>query len=421
MASLKQQTKTQKQNLQGQGQGHQVQSHRHVILPDMLQNKTRKNLEAILDLRQGQGHKVIHTSLVKNRKNQELLPVQCHGQDHTIVHPGLMQNRKSQKILQGPYPGQGHMMDDMLQNQNHNLRKNHTRNRQDIQDLNLGPFRIHPQGHPQGQLQGHPQGQLQGHLQDLPISHIKRSQNQNIGRGCININTVRRQVQGHPDLGQCQGRIKHRHKHRSSRSRSRSKSRSRKSERRSRLQSRKRRSRKHHSYSDSDSDTSVDRHHKKHGDPRKLPKSLRFDGKSNWLSFKRKFKSYRHVLKWSKTESKDYLLCSLEGKALDFVTVTATNFENYSFRKIMKKLESRFGVQELKGTSKAKFRQAYQKSEESLEDWADRVMTLATPAFVDLPEQHLNKRQSLNFVKDVVTRMQQNRFILNNLLQWKRP
>ena len=98
-------------------------------------------------------------------------------------------------------------MDDMLQNQNHNLRKNHTRNRQDIQDLNRGPFRIHPQGHPQGQLQGHPQGQLHGHLQDLPISHIKRSQNQNIGRGSINMNTVHRQGQGHPDLGQCQGRI----------------------------------------------------------------------------------------------------------------------------------------------------------------------------------------------------------------------
>ena len=94
-------------------------------------------------------------------------------------------------------------------------------------------------------------------------------------------------------------------------------------------------------------------------------------------------------MKSSKTESKDYLLWSLEGKALDFVTVTATNIVEYSFRKIMKKLESRFGVQELKETSKAKFRQAYQKSEESPEDWADRVMTLATPAFVDLPEQHL--------------------------------
>ena len=82
-------------------------------------------------------------------------------------------------------------MDDILQNLNQNLRKNHARNRPDIRDLNQGQFRIHPQGH----------------LQDLPISHIKRGQNQNIGRGCININTVHRQVQGHPDQGQCQGRI----------------------------------------------------------------------------------------------------------------------------------------------------------------------------------------------------------------------
>ena len=43
-------------------------SHRHVILLDMLQKKTRKNLEVILDLRQGQGQKVINTSLGKNRK-----------------------------------------------------------------------------------------------------------------------------------------------------------------------------------------------------------------------------------------------------------------------------------------------------------------------------------------------------------------
>ena len=47
--------------------------------------------------------------------------------------------------------------------------------------------------------------------------------------------------------------------------------------------------------------------------------------------------------------------------------------------------------------SKAKFRQAYQKPEESLEDWADRVMTLATPAFVDLPDEHLKTEAIAKF------------------------
>ena len=98
-----------------------------------------------------------------------------------------------------------------------------------------------------------------------------------------------------------------------------------------------------------------------------------------------------------KGESKDYLMWSLEGKALDFLTITKIDLEKYSFRKIMKKLETRFGVKELTETSKAKFRQAFQKQDESLEDWADRVMTLATPALVDLPEDHLKKEAIARF------------------------
>lgn len=132
----------------------------------------------------------------------------------------------------------------------------------------------------------------------------------------------------------------------------------------------------------------------KHGNPQKHPKALRFDGKSNWLSFKKKFDSYRKVMKWSEAESKDYLMWSLEGKALDFFTITKTDLEKCSFRKIIKKLEARFGVKELTKTSKAKFRQSFQRPDESLEDWADRVMTLATPAFVNLPEKGSSEKRS---------------------------
>ena len=101
-------------------------------------------------------------------------------------------------------------------------------------------------------------------------------------------------------------------------------------------------------------------------------------------------------MKWSETESKDYLW-SLEGKALDFFTITTTDIEKYSFHRIIKRFEAKFGVKELTETSKAKFRQACQKPEETLEDWADRVMTLATPAFVDLPDEHLKTEEIAKF------------------------
>ena len=177
---------------------------------------------------------------------------------------------------------------------------------------------------------------------------------------------------------------------------SRSRSRSRSYRTKTRSKKTKRRSHRHSPHSDSDTDSSVDRC-LRHGNPRKHPKALRFDGKTNWLSFKKKFDSYRKVMRWSEEESKDYLIWSLEGKALDFLTITKIDLEKYSFRRIMKKLETRFGVKELTETSKAKFRQAYQRQDESLEDWADHVMTLATPAFVDLPEDHLKKEAIARF------------------------
>ena len=191
----------------------------------------------------------------------------------------------------------------------------------------------------------------------------------------------------------------HKHKRHSSscsESQSRSRTRSRSQRTKTRSKKTKRRSHHHSPHSDSDTDSSVDRC-SRHGNPRKHPKALRFDGKTNWLSFKKKFDSYRKVMRWSEEESKDYLMWSLEGKALDFLTITKIDLEKYSFRKIMKKLETRFGVKELTETSKAKFRQAFQKQDESLEDWADRVMTLATPAFVDLPEDHLKREAIARF------------------------
>ena len=69
-----------------------------------------------------------------------------------------------------------------------------------------------------------------------------------------------------------------------------------------------RRSKKHYA---SSSDTDISHRHHRHGDPRKHPKGLRFEGKSNWRSFKKRFDSYRKVMKWSDTQWSDTLLTSI--------------------------------------------------------------------------------------------------------------
>ncbi|KAJ8315881.1 hypothetical protein KUTeg_006557 [Tegillarca granosa] len=54
----------------------------------------------------------------------------------------------------------------------------------------------------------------------------------------------------------------------------------------------------------------------------------------------------------------------------------------------MKKLEARFGTKELTETAKVEFQQASQNADESLEDWSDRVMSLALTAFRELPDSY---------------------------------
>ena len=73
---------------------------------------------------------------------------------------------------------------------------------------------------------------------------------------------------------------------------------------------------------------------------------------------------------------------------MDFFSIHRQQGPNITFIDMMAKLECRFGAKELPETSKAKFQQATQNQNESLEDWADRVLSLAMPAFRDLPEQY---------------------------------
>ena len=58
---------------------------------------------------------------------------------------------------------------------------------------------------------------------------------------------------------------------------------------------------------------------------------------------------------------------------------------------LMEKLEKRFDTRELPETLHARFSQSMQPPEEDLDDWADRVQTLANKAYKSMTEHHLTK------------------------------
>ena len=70
------------------------------------------------------------------------------------------------------------------------------------------------------------------------------------------------------------------------------------------------------------------------------------------------------------------------------------NIENFD---LIKRMEKRFGLRDLPEASQMQFTYARQTPEETIPDWADRVLHLATKAFPGLPEHHIQKQIVLRF------------------------
>ncbi|KAH3844609.1 hypothetical protein DPMN_086868 [Dreissena polymorpha] len=119
----------------------------------------------------------------------------------------------------------------------------------------------------------------------------------------------------------------------------------------------------------------------------RLPKSLQYDGRSNWSVFRTKFERYVKMNNWTEAESADCLVWCLTGKAVDFYAVLAEGGGTVPYTDLMQRLQERFGAEELPATAQGRFQVAHQEMGESLDDWSDRVLTLATKAI---------KRSALN-------------------------
>ncbi|XP_060590295.1 uncharacterized protein LOC132745399 [Ruditapes philippinarum] len=166
---------------------------------------------------------------------------------------------------------------------------------------------------------------------------------------------------------------------------------------------RKRRSKKrqHQRFLDSSSDDSDEdqprRSTKGQRMPRYIPKSISYDGKSNFAAFKMKFEQYVKAYSLTEEECKNCLCWCLTGKAAEYFTLTMEVNNSLSYRQLIKKLEQRFGSRELAETANVRFQQACQGLDESLEDWADRVLTLATKAFREVPDKYANQQAITRF------------------------
>ena len=84
-----------------------------------------------------------------------------------------------------------------------------------------------------------------------------------------------------------------------------------------------------------------DRRQRNNFKPASLPKSLTYDGKTNWLAFKRKFIRYAAASKWTEEECLDALCWCLTGKASDYFALMSERNQDISYFELLATLEKK--------------------------------------------------------------------------------
>jgi hypothetical protein len=101
-----------------------------------------------------------------------------------------------------------------------------------------------------------------------------------------------------------------------------------------------------------------------------------------------KFVRLARSQRWSETEQHDQFCFSLEGTASDYYTLLLDTDPHIAFAEILRRFHKRFGSSAPDLTHQLNFQSASQNARESLRQWADRVLTLATQAFPAAPDVH---------------------------------
>jgi hypothetical protein len=117
---------------------------------------------------------------------------------------------------------------------------------------------------------------------------------------------------------------------------------------------------------------------------RSMPRSLNFDGTGDWYVFKNKFLHFVTTFNLSDTDSLSCLIYCLLGSAGQLFAALNESHHGVSFDDLLIKLDQTYGNMQTESMCQREFESTFQKKEETLQQWADRVQRLGCYAFKSL-------------------------------------
>jgi hypothetical protein len=121
-------------------------------------------------------------------------------------------------------------------------------------------------------------------------------------------------------------------------------------------------------------------------------KSLKFDGSDkgdDWVSFLGKFEMYADMHGLLEQEKRAHLCWAMTGTAARFCLGRVRRNKNISYDELVQCMEKRFNLRKLAETVRIHFQSAKQAPGEDLDDWAERLLSLADKAFSELPKEYV--------------------------------
>lgn len=144
-----------------------------------------------------------------------------------------------------------------------------------------------------------------------------------------------------------------------------------------------------------------------------LPRTITFNGTGEWKSFYTKFGTFAKANGWSGKQCKDQLCWCLEGRASEYFTQLTERDPHMEFFDLVGKFERRFDIKELPESLMSSFLSSKQRQDENLMEWADRVITLASRAYCELPEEKMYKLAIGRFCQGLLDK-EAGQFVANN-------
>ncbi|VDI78143.1 Hypothetical predicted protein, partial [Mytilus galloprovincialis] len=114
-------------------------------------------------------------------------------------------------------------------------------------------------------------------------------------------------------------------------------------------------------------------------------KSLKYDGTDkgdDWVSFLGKFEMYADVAGLSEQDKRAHLCWAVTGNAARFCLGRVRRNKDISYAELVKCMEKRFNLRKLTETVRIQFQSARQSPGEDLDDWAERLLSLAQTSIV---------------------------------------